>query len=501
MMKSLNEIPPALALMPQRGVKPWLIAGLVALGSELALPAQPTPAAQPLNIGSRLELFVDRLLVAEMKNVAFRLHHPVKAPPSAAPFPGGFYATIIKDGDTFKAWYRGRDPDYDGPTFNGHPGECLHYAESADGVNWTLPNFGRYVVGGTRENNVILRDLPPFVHNLCPFLDHRPGVPASERFKAVAGCASMPEDKEKGLPKRSLYAFVSADGIDWEQRGEIIPFQSEWRHAFDSSNLAFWSEAEGIYVCYFRTWTKAGNLRSVSRATSPDFVTWSDPVALDPNLPGEHLYTLNTHPYVRAPHLYIALPTRFVTQRGSAPGYNKRESNSTDILFMSKRAGASHYDRLFTEALIRPGRDPELWGNRANYAAQNVVLTAPDELSIYHKNGDRYTLRPDGFISVRAGSTAGELVTQPLIFEGQELVLNFSTSAAGSIAVELLDAEGKPLPGYHQADAQPEYGDHIEHVMTWKSGDLSALAGKPVRLRFSMLECDLFSFRFRNTPR
>ncbi len=37
----------------------------------------------------------------------------------------------------------------------------------------------------------------------------------------------------------------------------------------------------------------------------------------------------------------------------------------------------------------------------------------------------------------------------------------------------------------------------IEHVMTWKTGDLSALVGKPVRLRFVMLECDLFSFRFR----
>lgn len=497
MMKPQNETPHALSLVKLPRMNLLRLCSLLSLVAAAALPAQQTPVPQPVNIGSRLELFVDRLLVAEMTDVEFRLHHPVKAPPSAAPFPGGFYATIIKDGGKFKAWYRGRDPDYDGPTFNGHPGECLHYAESDDGVNWTLPNFGRYVVGGTRDNNVILRDLPPFVHNLSPFLDDRPGVPASERYKAVAGCASMPDDKEKGIPKRSLFAFVSADGIDWEQRNEIIPFRSGWRHAFDSSNLAFWSEVEGLYVCYLRTWTKEGNLRSVSRATSPDFVTWSDPVALDPNLPGEHLYTINTHPYVRAPHLYIALPTRFVTERGSGPAYNKRESNSTDILFMSKRAGATHYDRLFTEAFIRPGRDPELWGNRANYAAQNVVLTAPDELSIYHKNGDRYTLRPDGFISIRAGSKSGELITQPLVFDGRELVLNFSTSAAGSIAVELLDADGKPLPGYSLAEAQPEYGDQIEQVMTWKTGDLSDTAGKPVRLRFVMRECDLFSLRFR----
>jgi hypothetical protein len=39
-------------------------------------------------------------------------------------------------------------------------------------------------------------------------------------------------------------------------------------------------------------------LRSVCRTTSPDFVTWSGPVPLRPNFPGEHLYTTLTHPYL-----------------------------------------------------------------------------------------------------------------------------------------------------------------------------------------------------------
>ena len=43
---------------------------------------------------------------------------------------------------------------------------------------------------------------------------------------------------------------------------------------------------------------------------------------LKANFPGEHLYTTQTHPYFRAPHLYIALPTRFHPERGE----------STDIL-------------------------------------------------------------------------------------------------------------------------------------------------------------------------
>jgi hypothetical protein len=475
----------------------FLLLALPGLGWSESLPPS-MPGDEPIAIGSRLELFVDRLLIERMDGTEFRLHHPVKAPSSPAPFPGGFYGTVIHDGELYRTWYRGRDPDYDGPTFSGHPGETLHYAESRDGVHWTRPVFGWHEVGGTKENNVILFGLSPFLHNLSPFLDDRPGVPANERYKAVAGYPGVQEERRLGGPGRGLFAFVSPDGINWEKRNEIIPFRAdEWRHAFDSANLAFWSEAEQLYVCYFRTWTQEGRLRSVSRATSVDFVHWSDSVELNPNLPREHLYTTNTQPYVRAPHIYIALPTRFVTARGNAPGYDRRDSNSTDILFMSKRAGALHYDRLFTEAFMRPGRDPALWGNRANYVAQNVVLTAPDELSIYHKNGDRYVLRTDGFISVRAGAESGELVTKPLIFEGKELVLNFSTSAAGSIAVELLTPEGTPIPGYSLTEARSEYGDSIEQVMTWRTGDLSALAGQPVRLRFVMVECDLYSFRFR----
>src|SRR5690606_22970294 len=153
---------------------------------------------------------------------------------------------------------------------------------------------------------------------------------------------------------RGLYAFVSPDGIAWTKKEEAIPYQAGWRHAFDSPNVTFWSEAEQLYVCYFRVWTRSDRLRSVARSTSPGFVNWSEPVELDVNREGEHLYTSMTHPYVRAPHIYIALPTRFVPGRGDSPDYAPKDVNSTDILFMTWRAGRHQYDRLFNEAFIRP---------------------------------------------------------------------------------------------------------------------------------------------------
>jgi hypothetical protein len=110
----------------------------------------------------------------------------------------------------------------------------------------------------------------------------------------------------------------------------------------------------------------------------------------------------------------------------------------------------------------------------------------------------RYTYRIDGFVSVRAPLSGGEFVTRPLIFAGGELVINFSTSAAGSVRVEIQDAQGIPLKGFSITDSAEIYGDEIEHRVTWKgNSNLSKLAGKAVRLRFVLRDADLYSLQFK----
>lgn len=452
--------------------------------------------ANPIALGTRLELFVDDYLVENMTAVEFYLHHPVKAPRPASPLPEKHMITVIKDGDLYRAWYRDKDPAYTGPTHTGNAGETVHYAESRDGHEWMFPIMRLHEIGGTRENNAILSRMPPFLTNFMPFLDTRSGVEAAERYKAVAGYPGTGNKVGLDEPGRGLFTFVSPDGIHWTRRTEAIRYRPEWRHAFDSPNVAFWSEAEQLYVCYFRTWSENGRVRSISRATSTDFVIWSDPVEIKPNLPGEHLYTNGTHPYARAPHIYVALPTRFVPlEADSADGVN---NNVTDILFMTSRAGREHYDRTFTEAFIRPGRDPARWLNRANYVAQNVIQTGADELSIWHRSGDRYTLRLDGFVSLRAGAAVGEVVTKPFTFSGDSLILNYATAAAGGIQVEIQEPTGTPIAGYALEDSILLRGDHINGVAAWRDRpDVTELAGETVRLRFALKEADLYSLQFQ----
>ncbi len=87
----------------------------------------------------------------------------------------------------------------------------------------------------------------------------------------------------------------------------------------------------------------------------------------------------------------------------------------------------------------------------------------------------------------------GELVTKSLTFTGKALHLNFATSAAGSIRVEILDTQGNPISGYTIDDSNEVFGDAVDRVVTWKLGsDVSALAGRPVKLRFVLSDADLY---------
>ena len=155
------------------------------------------------------------------------------------------------------------------------------------------------------------------------------------------------------------------------------------------------------------------------------------------------------------------------------------------------------YDRTFREAFIRPGLDPNRWGNRSNYSVLNIVPIDPAEMSLYLTPFRRLTMRTDGFASLHAGADIGEMVTHGLRFDGKSLVVNYSTSAGGSLRVELQDASGRALPGFTLADCPNLVGDAIEQLVGWAGGsDVSALAGTIVRMRFVMREADVFSLKF-----
>jgi hypothetical protein len=271
------------------------------------------------------------------------------------------------------------------------------------------------------------------------------------------------------------------------------------------------------------------NDRDIITSTSQDFIHWTKPRFLSYS-PGRvsELYEYHVLPYYRAPHYLLGFPMRYIDRGWTAAtealpdlehrrirsGGEPREGTAlSDGMLMGSREG-KHFS-MWPESFVRPGlRMKDNWMYWDNFVLIGMLKTAspidgaPDELSMYlteafYRSGPpshlrRYTLRVDGFVSVNAPLYGGEMLTRPLVFEGSELVMNYSTSAAGRVQVEVQDAQGAPLPGFSLADSEVMYGDSLEQPMLWKNNpDLGRWAGTPVRLRFVLKDADLYSLRFR----
>ncbi|HCK51694.1 MAG TPA: hypothetical protein DIC23_00665, partial [Planctomycetaceae bacterium] len=228
-------------------------------------------------------------------------------------------------------------------------------------------------------------------------------------------------------------------------------------------------------------------------------------------------------------HIYLGFPTRYIDRGWSysatqLPEYeyrklrgakSRREGTAvTDGMFMASRDATSF--RVWPESFIRPGlRAEQSWFYGDAYQNHGLVETASrfedggNELSVYvsensHQNHPgqfrRYTLRIDGFVSLTAPLSGGELVTTPIRFEGGRLSLNTSTSAAGTVRVGVEDMNGKPVPGYSVSESHPLYGDSLNLIAAWKDRgtDVGPLAGKTVRLRFRVQDADVYSYRFES---
>ncbi|MBN1290515.1 MAG: hypothetical protein JXB48_01655, partial [Candidatus Latescibacteria bacterium] len=421
---------------------------------------------------------------------------------------GTGYHTVFRDGDLYRMYYKAwqltvTDNKVDIPheTFGA-------YAESRDGIHWTKPSLGLFEFEGSKNNNIVW--VGKGAHDFTPFKDTNPDCKPDALYKAV------------GAGDGALLAFKSPDGIHW------TPLQDKpimTKGAFDTQNLAFWDTIRKEYRAYIRDFDNGR--RGIKTATSKDFLHWTDPVWLEyPDAPDEQLYTNQIIPYYRAPHIFVGFPTRYVERKWSKSiealpevEHRRKRSNAserygtatTDGLFMSSRDGLTF--KRWGEAFIRPGlRNTDNWKYGDNYQNWGIVETksdipgAPDELSIYATESywtgtsselRRFTIRIDGFVSVQAPLKGGEFITKPIIFEGRRLMVNFSASAAGSMLIEILDANGNSIPGYTLDDCIEILGDDIERIVTWKQGDnVSKLAGKPVKLRFKIKDADLYSFRF-----
>ena len=477
-----------------------------------------------LSIGQRRELFVDRYFVASLQGTRFQLHHPRPAELAVErdqPWEKRMYngISVIKDGDRFLLYYSALNR--------------LAVAVSSDGIHWRKPHLGLVEWEGSRDNSLVgtqAGQLMIGADKPLPeiFLDRRPGVDPEKRFKAFTLI------EEPGVTK--VIGWVSGDGFAFRKIREEPLIETSLYGAFDGFESLFWSAAEQQYVLYLRYAIRVSppnpkdpNRRSVARMTSPDLRTWQEPQRMTFGdaglLPPDHHYNNQTVPYFRAPHIYIALSSRLAQQRAAltpaqavAAGLQPARTDVVDPLdwliadcadtVMMTTRGGTHYDRLFQEAVVRPGLGAENWVSRSNYTLRGLHPTGPAEMSVYvnRHNGQhsshvrRYVFRTDGLVSIHAPFAGGSLLTPLFEFSGNRLQINYATSAVGSLRVEVQTPDGAPVAGLALADCSEIFGDEISRTVTWNSSaQLEQLAGQPIRLRFVMRDADLYSLQFSHS--
>lgn len=443
------------------------------------------------------------------------------------------WSAIMKVGDIYRLYYR----TWGAHDEAGGPKEGFCFAESKDGKTFTRPCLGRFTLGGTKENNVFFKDESRFVDNFSVHYDENPDCPPDEKFKGLSLVFFRPPIETENGPRYAyLCYYKSADGISFEKVGILdIP------GVFDTYNVVFWDKDAKEYKMYIRDFHNADGststyeptaamevaYRDFRLTTSKDFVHWSTPKMVefsDGRIDIQH-YTNQIYKYPRAEHMFVGVPVRYIKNgfddknlaylpkwNGARAKFiaeqNRGGTVATDCTVITSRDGF-RFERC-NEAFLAPELEREYnWRYGEGYTSHRSVETASDEnpdvseLSFYmhEENGHgrggntvfyRYTLRLDGYFSWHGGGNGGTVLTKPVVFEGDRLEINFKTSALGGVRIEILDENGAPIVGY---DSGRLFGNSVARPVDFDA-PLSALAGKPVRLRITLSDADLYSFRF-----
>jgi hypothetical protein len=403
-----------------------------------------------------------------------------------------------RDG-VFKLWYLG--------------GTRINYAVSKDGIRWEKPRLD--VFPGT---NTVVGETPPGSESSTVWLDHREKDPA-KRFKLWTGITKT----FRGIPGNNAISElrVSPDGIHWSDpvwRSDIVrdrttvfynPFRDVWVHSIKLRPTVLRGAERPLAYIRSRAYYEA---KDALAPWQPErIVPWLGADKLDLNrnsvigrqvMDGQHLYNLDAVAYES---VLLGMVTIFHDD-GEGP---QGRWHHTDLTVAFSRDGF-HWDRSQREPFLGAGNDRTGWNWTNIQSTGGICLVLGDQLYFYCSGRNNKvgttglaTLRRDGFASMDAGETEGELITRPVKFSGKHLFVNANTAAGGELRVSVLqenladfhNREPKTVGAFTVENCEPIRGDSTIQPVTWKGvKDLSELAGKTVRFRFHVKKGSLYSF-------
>ncbi|MDR2675545.1 MAG: hypothetical protein LBC18_11990 [Opitutaceae bacterium] len=466
------------------------------------------PAVVPIDIGR--QLFVDDFLI-ETTDLERHYHHPEKFPGNpvlkpetqiekegrgglavAAPKSGGLWWNPEKQ--LFELWYEAGWV------------ATVAYADSRDGIHWRRP--GLPLRPGT--NQVLPSEILPDSWTVVPDPD---ATDPKKKFKIFL--------RGGGTRGRARY-FTSPDGLDWGPAGEggitgdrstmfYNPFRKKWIFSLR------WNSPGGRSRAYWEASDFERGMKWLPDEPAP----WARADRLDPPDPrvGDRpqLYNLDAVAYESLMLGFFEIlhgPENDVNARKGIPkftGLNFAYSRDgfhwhrpDRAMAINSEYEAGKWDRGYVQSLgnICVIRGDRLWFYYIGFAGDENVRLGENGVASSMKSGlyangatGVATLRRDGFASLDAGADGGTLLTRPVTFSGSQLFVN-AAAPRGSLLAEICDEAGAPIPPFTLANCIPFTGDSTLAGLRWQNAaGLSALAGKPVRIRFHLpAAARLYSF-------
>jgi hypothetical protein len=482
---------------------------ILSIAAAVLIPLSGHAAEQLSDLTGPWQLFVDDYLIDGQEN-ATRVYHAFDKHPknpimeATKPWEGTLayiYGTVLpgEDGTGYRMWYH---------SWNDGVYRML-YASSKDGMNWEKPALGLTEWKGSKENNILFQRTH---ENHAPQVIYTPWEKDPQRrYKMLyyEYGRTPPDWTESGY-----YGAYSPDGIRWTDTGDSPVLLDPG----DVGNFV-WDPHQKRYIGWPKKFTEVRGFRRrcVGVSATTDFESWPEskmafvPDKFDdrwlhaegasyPKDAHTDFYGLSAFPYES---MYIGFLWVFPITNGKSDG-------PIFIELVTSRDGFEWRRQDEPRPPVLPCGPEGSWDDGMLFTP-NHPLVEGDKIKLFYGGFDVThgvdgaigsvgiaTLRKDGFASLDAAAKEAAVTTPPLTGAQGPLRVNYAAQG-GWLRVEVLDADGKAVPGYGRADCKALTGDAVNAKVSWKKHDALPKDTAPLHLRFVFKNTSLYSFAAGDT--
>ncbi len=483
----------------------------IGLLSMLSCPAWAEQGQGTVEVNRGPHLFIDDYLIAESEGVKKVTQHPKRV--REGPILGWRehttqpYLTVLRDprSGLFRMWYN----------YDGGVDTAIAYAESNDGITWSLPTLN--LMGPDNRLFKIGRSREHGSYGVSVIDDGPDADDAAKRYKLMWWSGTSD-------PAGASVAF-SPDGIHWTPSDEkpVMPFyphdhprakigvgdivdafHDPIRHRYGALIKLQAMESDG-----WKAGPRAGKSyrRLVGASFSDDFVHWAKPwrvIVPEPRDEGLLEFYGAGGTIARGP-LLISFVRMLHDDYSPEPGGEPTGIGYTTLATSRDGVHWQRHNDIFFDRNPQPGT----WDRAMTWVGG--ALPVGDELYLYYGGYARghkveptkerqlglATMPIDRFVCVEpSGDRSGTLRTIPLRLPadaGTGLVLNADASG-GRVRVQMRTADdGAVLRGFAFEDCEPVTSDGSRLPVRWKK-DPQLPSGQQVRFEFELMDAKLFAF-------